>query len=469
MKTRLLTYAIVASLTGLTGGAMSATADAPYQAAAQLTSGSVNSDDYKLGIAQLQERLASGDGRAAMMLANLLLTKEKHLQDSTVYAIELYRRATELGAAGADLQLATTLMRQGLDLGTNTAQGRESLAEARTLFQGLASNPDNTEANWNLGFMETRGLPADADFPAGVAHIRVAADAGHPMAAYWMASYLDQLGRGAKPERLEYLRVAAAKNHFLAKQDLAKLQPQSASESMIASTAKGVVQDAWSSLSKGASDLVTSINLKEAVTVASLGATPPPTAPRPKSAPQPQPTVVQGPSLTAAATASITTAALPTAEEIRQERDVLQASLTRTQIELNQVRQQLAKATQDQILLPSSLNQQGLAAVMENDYETALAKFREAAKFDYAPAIANLGLLYLNGTAVPQDGKQAIALFKRASALGNVTAAENAGRAYDYGIGIHRSRYRAIEWYEKAIGLGSQHAAAAIARLKAEP
>lgn len=483
MKLRLLTCAIVASLTGLTGVAMSATADSPYHTAVELTANPVNTSDYKLGVFQLQDQLNKGDGRAAVTLANLLLTKERQNQDSYPYAVELFRRAVDLGTAGSELQLAVTLMRQGLNLGANTPPGRTALAEARELFQKLAAESAAIEANWNLGFMETRGLPnngeigvSPTDFASGVNHIRIAADAGHSMAAYWMASYLDQIGQGSRAERLAYLRVAAEKNHTLAKQDLAKLDPKPAISTSVAAVAQGFVKQAWTSFTEDATDLVASLNVKDGVKVASLSSTPPSPATSTPSAPPP----AQGAHDAAAApvlatfstTAAVASASAPLsspADQFQQERDVLQAALAKTQLELNDARRQLATLSQDKIVLPSSLNQQGLTAVMENDYETALSKFREAAKFDYAPAIANLGLLYLNGTAVPQDGKQAIALFKRAASLGNVTAAENAGRAYDYGIGVYRSRYHAIEWYEKAVKMGSQHAAAAVARLKAEP
>jgi TPR repeat protein len=459
MKLRLLTCAIVASLTGLTGVAMSATADSPYQEAVELTDNPATSSEYKLGVIHLQEQINQGDGRAAMKLASLLLTKERQNQDTYPYAIDLYRKAVSLGA-GAELELATTLMRQGLGLGRDTTIGKEHLAEAKELFRKLAASPTAAEANWYAGFMETRGMPEAGDFQTGYSYIRRAADAGHPTAAYWMAAYLEQEGKGRSAERIAYLRTAAAKDHSLAQQDLAKIDPSSVKKTSVSALATGMVK----AISSSASSFVKSIDFTNAVQVASLDQTPPPSTSTPAVG-----AIYTAPASSVATVSVSATPSIPVLDQLRQERDALRASLTQTQGELDAVRNQLAKATQDKLVLPSSLNQQGLAAVMANDYETALTKFREAAKFDYAPAIANLGLLYLNGTAVPQDGKQAIALFKRAASLGNVTAAENAGRAYDYGIGVYRSRYHAIEWYERAVNMGSQHAQAAVARLKAEP
>lgn len=463
MKLRLLTCAILASITAVAGVATSATASSPYESAVALTQGAIGGKDYQLGVTQLQDQLSKGDGRAALALAKLALTNDTNQDKAYPRAIELYRQAAALNTEGSELQLATALMRQGFNLGASTPEGKASFKEARTRFEKLAADPAQAEANWNLGYMETMSLPEAGDFPTGVGHIRVAADAGHSMASYWMASYLNQLGQGDRPERLAYLRAAAARGHSLAKQDLAKIEPKPEAAAAIAAATQEFAKQAWTSLTEEATDLVASINVKDGVKVASLDATPPTSVP------------AQGAHTTAAAPVVVAVASVPAApaatsiDLLKQERDGLQASLTRTQVELDDARRQLAKLTQDHIVLPSSLNQQGLTAVMENDYETALAKFREAAKFDYAPAIANLGLMYLNGTAVPQDGKQAIALFKRAASLGNVTAAENAGRAYDYGIGVYRSRYYAIEWYQKAIAMGSPHAAAAVARLKAEP
>lgn len=114
------------------------------------------------------------------------------------------------------------------------------------------------------------------------------------------------------------------------------------------------------------------------------------------------------------------------------------------------------------------LTAQAIASVRQGDYESAVPALRTASQLGDAAATANLGVLYLNGTGVPQDTQQAIALLERAVDAGNKTAAENLGAIYEYGIGTSFNRSRAIEAYDRAALLGSTKASAAVDRLRAD-
>lgn len=105
-------------------------------------------------------------------------------------------------------------------------------------------------------------------------------------------------------------------------------------------------------------------------------------------------------------------------------------------------------------------------AIRMGDYETALPNLRIAADMGDNAAVSNLGAMYLNGTAVPQDTNQAIALFERAANAGNRVAVENLGAVYEIGLGILPNRTRAIQWYERAGELGSTKASTALDRLR---
>lgn len=455
MKSTALSIALAIALAAAGGAAYSA-GNSAFEDAVELTKAASGSDQYRLGVSRLQEMAQGGDGRAHLQLAKLMLTREHQLPGTAEYAPEHLRKAAKLGTQGASLLLAKTQLGYGLHEYKGTQVGRDAVAEALGIFRELAAAGD-AEAKWNLGSYElTHGDGRTAKTEA-VELIRQAANDGNMLAAYWMAAYVENnTGRKDHPERLAYLKTAADHGHRWAKAELADH-----GKSSLVAAAGNALRGLLGADSNATPEIDTDLAAADLfqqhgppVLVAGVG-----------TAAVPQPAKL---TTTAVPMSGAPTSTIPLGDAtLKSELDRTRSDLAHANQEIQRLRTQLAQSSQVQ--LPSQLNQQGLSAVMDNDYETALTKFREAAKFDHAPAIANLGLLYLNGTAVPQDGKQAIALFKRAADMGNVTAAENAGRAYDYGIGIHRSRYQALVWYGKALDMGSAHAAAAIARLKAEP
>lgn len=113
----------------------------------------------------------------------------------------------------------------------------------------------------------------------------------------------------------------------------------------------------------------------------------------------------------------------------------------------------------------AALNRTAVHFVGQGDFESAVPLLRRAAAAGFAPAEANLGAMYLNGTGVNQDTHQAVELLQRAANRGNAVAACNLGRIYELGIGIHADRERAYAAYSQAEKLGSPTAARALARL----
>jgi hypothetical protein len=90
----------------------------------------------------------------------------------------------------------------------------------------------------------------------------------------------------------------------------------------------------------------------------------------------------------------------------------------------------------------------------------AEAKFwyERAAALEYAPALNDLGRLYLAGAGVPKNYVRAKTSFEQAAKLGDPRAMNNLGMLYLNGTGVQRDINLARTWFERAIALNSAEA-----------
>jgi TPR repeat protein len=94
------------------------------------------------------------------------------------------------------------------------------------------------------------------------------------------------------------------------------------------------------------------------------------------------------------------------------------------------------------------------AAYERGDYETALHIVQPLANQGNARAQYNLGIMYLNGTGVPQDPAEAAGWFRKAATQGNAGAQYNLGVMYLQGQGVAQDRTEAAAWVRKAADQG---------------
>jgi hypothetical protein len=96
------------------------------------------------------------------------------------------------------------------------------------------------------------------------------------------------------------------------------------------------------------------------------------------------------------------------------------------------------------------LNDQGIDAYNDRDYPGAMRLWRQAAAQGNRDAEENIGLLYQDGSGVPQDYKQAMQWYQRAAEQGSPTAADAVGLLYKGGFGVARNYGLAMQWFQKA-------------------
>lgn len=431
--------------------AISPSGDTPFDHANHALSVAVTPEARAQAIAQLEQALADGDGRAAMRLATLALTDLGFAGDLAYErAGRYYDQAVVLGTDGAAVAQAVTLARRGFYQGKYSEVGRQTLAAALPLLERNADSGDK-ELLWVLGFLETTGFAGKKDVLAGARHLEAAALAGHGQAALWTANrYGTAIPAEPESER-RFLAIAAAANIRGAKELLEAHDSRLQARAPLDPAARG-----YGGVLSTATVSVTAV---------------------PFAASQEMPTVSAVPTAAVSGSGGAGSGGAGSVG-VDGELAAVRTRLDAATRERDQLRQQLAAAEERlarmarpgaSILSASdlaALNRQGLEAVVDGNYEVAIVRFRQAAAANHAPAQSNLGLMYLNATGVPRDTRQAAKLFELAARQGNLTAAENLARIYDFGLGVHQDRSRAIYWYQEADRLGSEFAAAAIARLK---
>jgi len=96
----------------------------------------------------------------------------------------------------------------------------------------------------------------------------------------------------------------------------------------------------------------------------------------------------------------------------------------------------------------------GLSAYQAKDYLTAAREWTPLAEKGHPAAQFNLGLLYLDGTGVPQDPQQAILWFRRSADQGYAKAQYNLGVLLAAGEVVKRDPVNAHMWFNLCAAAG---------------
>ncbi len=88
-------------------------------------------------------------------------------------------------------------------------------------------------------------------------------------------------------------------------------------------------------------------------------------------------------------------------------------------------------------------------------YDQALRFYEEAARGGFASAIANLGVLYINGEGVAKSPERAVELFRQAAEQGDAGGMFSYGKCFFTGVVVQKDVRVASEWFRKAARAGS--------------
>ena len=116
--------------------------------------------------------------------------------------------------------------------------------------------------------------------------------------------------------------------------------------------------------------------------------------------------------------------------------------------------------------------QLGRALQQSKNFDEAMTEYRKAADAGYLQAMNNVGLMYLNGTGVAQDGAKALEWFRKAADKGDAAGAANVGlvhytgrgvaKDYDLAIanfseGIRRNPKYPLAYYQRGLAYAAKH------------
>lgn len=91
---------------------------------------------------------------------------------------------------------------------------------------------------------------------------------------------------------------------------------------------------------------------------------------------------------------------------------------------------------------------------IRGSYEEATLRLFDLGNGGQAEAQYKLGLMYDNGTHVPQNFVEAAAWYRRAAEQGHAPSQYNLGVAYSRGEGVAKDPVRAVAWYRRAAQQG---------------
>ncbi|MGD0332717.1 MAG: caspase family protein [Xanthobacteraceae bacterium] len=97
----------------------------------------------------------------------------------------------------------------------------------------------------------------------------------------------------------------------------------------------------------------------------------------------------------------------------------------------------------------------GRVAYAQKDYATARQLFEKATGMGSKIAIADVGVIYMNGQGVAKDYTKARQLFEEAIAKGDHLAEVSLGSLYQNGWGVAQDYAQARQWFEKAAAAGA--------------
>ena len=98
---------------------------------------------------------------------------------------------------------------------------------------------------------------------------------------------------------------------------------------------------------------------------------------------------------------------------------------------------------------------EAILAYTQGDFATALGEFKPLARTRDSRAEFMLGVIYFNGTGVPQDYAVAAILFRLAAEQGEAAAQLALGSVYIRGIGVRQNLAHAHYWLTVAAGTAS--------------
>jgi TPR repeat protein len=109
----------------------------------------------------------------------------------------------------------------------------------------------------------------------------------------------------------------------------------------------------------------------------------------------------------------------------------------------------------------------GEQALKNGDYTAALNEFLPLAKQGDPKAQLNLGLMYYNGQAVPQDYQEAVKWFRGAADQGYGAAQSLLGLLYEVGLKVPQNYQEAVKWYRLGADQGNSSAQRKLASMYA--
>jgi TPR repeat protein len=98
--------------------------------------------------------------------------------------------------------------------------------------------------------------------------------------------------------------------------------------------------------------------------------------------------------------------------------------------------------------------QAGIDAYVSGNYPVALTEFTTLAQNKNAEAQYILGIMYVEGKAVPQDYQVAMSWYRKAAEQGHASAQNTLGAMYGKGLGVPLDYQTAMSWYLKAAEKG---------------
>jgi TPR repeat protein len=88
--------------------------------------------------------------------------------------------------------------------------------------------------------------------------------------------------------------------------------------------------------------------------------------------------------------------------------------------------------------------QKGIEYFQNEDYQSALEYFGQAAAANNADAMFSLGWIYQFGKGVEQDYLEAVRWYQKGAEAGSVIAMESLGGMYEHGYGVAKDLEKAI-------------------------
>jgi TPR repeat protein len=98
--------------------------------------------------------------------------------------------------------------------------------------------------------------------------------------------------------------------------------------------------------------------------------------------------------------------------------------------------------------------EEGVAAYLKKDYETAFREIEPAARGGNPAAQHALGRLYEEGQGVKQDYSQAVIWYRKAADQKSADAMESLGNLFSDGNGVKRDLVAAVNWLRKSAESG---------------